>query len=85
MGNALKSFLFLLGLKGKLRWFLFSIWKKSKKALAYLATVHLEAVLVTYLWTGKLFGSLGAVVTILAISFPTYILVENVFENKESS
>lgn len=50
--------------------------------MTYLAAVHLEAVLVTYLWTGKLVGSLGAVITILAVSFPTYLLVENIFEDK---
>lgn len=59
---------------------LFSWIEKSKKALTYLAMVHAEAVFITYLWTGKLVGSLGAVLSILLVSFPTYLLVERVFD-----
>ncbi|KXB06407.1 hypothetical protein AKJ52_02235 [candidate division MSBL1 archaeon SCGC-AAA382C18] len=58
----------------------FSLLEKSKKAMTYLAMVHAEAIIVTYIWTGKLIGSLGAVISILVLSFPTYLLVEKTFE-----
>lgn len=56
---------------------------RSKKAVSYLAMVHVEALVITYLWTGELVGSVGAVLTILGVSFPTYLAIEKFFDGDE--